>query len=77
MKWAILESEANESNSELEEQGVYMNNTNCETLKKFLESEVHYTPKEQCETCKKKKCSECEALNDKYSAEDSRIFKSL
>ena len=52
-------------------------NQDCETLKKFMESEGEFTHDMKCDMCKKRDCDDCNLLKDRFSAEDSKVFKQL
>ena len=52
-------------------------NNDCETVKRFIESESLSHPQLSCDRCRKRKCNDCDLLRDKYSAEDSKIYKKL
>ena len=44
-----------------------------ETMKKWLEQEAMFTPKLQCDTCKAKKCENCNLLNNSSSIEEKEL----
>ena len=52
-------------------------NQDCETLKKFMESKGEFTHDLKCDMCKKRDCDDCNMLKDRFSAEDSKVFKQL
>ena len=52
-------------------------NQDCKTLKKFMESEGEFTHDMKCDMCKKRDCDDCNLLKDRFSAEDSKVFKQL
>ena len=52
-------------------------NADCETVKKFIEAEATSHPQLSCDRCQKRECDDCNMLRDKYSAEDSKIYKKL
>ena len=46
-------------------------------MKKFMESEADFSFEAKCERCRKRDCEDCNMLKNRYSAEDSKIFREL
>ena len=42
-----------------------------------MESEGEFTHDMKCDMCKKRDCDDCNLLKDRFSAEDSKVFKQL
>ena len=63
--------------AEYEDASIMFNNQDCETLKKFMEAEADFSLETKCDECKKRDCEDCNMLKNRYSAEDSKIFKQL
>ena len=53
------------------------NNQDCENLKKFMESEADFSFEAKCERCRKRDSEDCNMLKNRYSAEDSKVFREL
>ena len=62
---------------EQEDVNIMFNNQDCENLKKFMESEADFSFETRCERCRKRDCEDCNMLKNRYSAEDSKIFREL
>ena len=60
-----------------EETNVGFTNNDCDMMKRFIEAESSSHPELSCDRCRKKDCDECNMLRDKYSAEDSKIYKQV
>ena len=54
-----------------------LTNVECEDLKKFLVQEAGEKPRVFCKTCSKRKCEDCENLQNRYSEEDRKIYKEV
>ena len=63
--------------AEQEEMNIMFNNQDCDTLKKFMEAEADFSFEAKCDRCKKRDCEDCNMLKNRYSAEDSKVFKEL
>ena len=48
-----------------------------ETMKKWLEQEAMFAPKLLCDTCKAKKCENCNLLNNSSSIEEKELYEKL
>ena len=42
-----------------------------------MEAEADFSLETKCDQCKKRDCEDCNMLKNRYSAEDSKIFKQL
>ena len=62
---------------EIEEEAIMLTNVECEDLKKFLVQEAGEKPRVFCKTCSKRKCEDCENLQNRYSEEDRKIYKEV
>ena len=53
--------------------------TKCdtETMKRWLDQEHMFTPKLQCDSCKAKKCENCNLLNNSSSIEEKELYEKL
>ena len=63
--------------AEYDDANIMFNNQDCETLKKFMEAEADFSLEAKCDQCKKRDCEDCNMLKNRYSAEDSKVFKEL
>ena len=66
-----------EKEDEIEQEAIMLTNVECEDLKKFLVQEAGEKPRVFCKTCSKRKCEDCENLQNRYSEEDRKIYKEV
>ena len=48
-----------------------------ETMKKWLDQEAMFMAKLQCDSCKAKKCENCNLLNNSSSIEEKELYEKL
>ena len=70
-----LREKEHEIGHKIGQEAIMLTNVQCEDLKKFLVQEAGEKPRVFCKTCLKRKCEDCENLQNRYSEEDRKIYK--
>ena len=56
---------------------MYLSNSNCEVLKRYLQQENIFEGRILCNTCIKRKFENCELLSREYLEEKKEVFKQV